>query len=65
MQHHAAATDDEEDAAKHAAIERAMTSLDQGRGVPHDVVRDWLLDLARGIRAPIPTAKDDDAAPRT
>ena len=33
----------------------ADAQIDAGRGVPHDVVREWLLNLAPSERAPPPT----------
>jgi hypothetical protein len=54
MPEHAPTTDDEERAAKERTIDEAIRSLDEGRGVPHEIVREWLLDLARGIRSPAP-----------
>jgi hypothetical protein len=57
MPEHAPTTDDEERAAKERAIE--------GRGVPHEIVREWLLDLARGIRRPAPRAPEDKSAPKS
>jgi predicted transcriptional regulator len=65
MPEHAPTTDDEERAAKERAIDEAIRSLDEGRGVPHEIVREWLLDLARGIRRPAPRAPEDKSAPKS
>ena len=37
------------DEAGQRAIEQAEAEIDDGRGVPHERVRGWLLKLARGI----------------
>ena len=46
---------DSEDAeAEERALREAEAQLDAGRGVPHEVVRTWLQDLAAGRRTPPP-----------
>ncbi len=45
--------DDAEEARLDAIAE---AEIDAGKGVPHEVVREWLLKLARGERVPPPTA---------
>jgi predicted transcriptional regulator len=34
----------------------ADAEIDAGKGVPHEKVREWLAKLAKGERAPPPTA---------
>jgi predicted transcriptional regulator len=36
--------------------EAALADVRAGNGVPHSKVREWLMKLARGERAPPPTA---------
>lgn len=48
--------DIEDDEAKARAIAEAEAELAAGRGVPHEKVRAWLLDLAAGKRTEPPTA---------
>ena len=45
--------DDELEARLDAA---ADAEIDAGKGVPHEVVREWLLKLAKGERVPPPSA---------
>ncbi len=49
---------DTTDPAGQAALEQAVAdarqAADEGRLVPHERVRKWLLDLARGIQSPRP-----------
>lgn len=37
------------------AIARAEAEIDAGKGVPHERVREWLKQLARGEDAPPPS----------
>jgi predicted transcriptional regulator len=39
------------------AIAEAEAEIDAGFGVPHEKVRKWLLELARGELKPPPTAR--------
>lgn len=45
-----------DEAAEARAIEKARAEIAAGKGVPHEVVREWLLKLARGENVPPPAA---------
>ena len=48
--------DIEPDEALEARLDaEAEAEIEAGKGVPHEVVREWLLKLARGEKAPPPT----------
>jgi predicted transcriptional regulator len=49
--------DPEETALKAAAVEEARASVAAGRFVRHEVVREWLKDLAAGRYRPPPIPK--------
>ena len=55
-------SDEDENTAKDATIEHAIESLEAGRGVSHGIVREWLLNLAKGIRRPVSHPGCDDAS---
>jgi predicted transcriptional regulator len=38
------------------AIARARAEIAAGKGVPHERVREWLLQLAKGEKVPPPSA---------
>ena len=42
--------------AEAAADAEADAEIEAGRGVPHEVVRAWLMKLAKGERVPPPSA---------
>ena len=45
------------DAEREARLDAAADAeIDAGKGVPHEVVREWLLKLAKGERVPPPSA---------
>ncbi len=52
------ASPEEDDAAERealrAAVERGRADAAAGRVVPHERVREWLLDMAAGGNAPLP-----------
>jgi hypothetical protein len=43
-----------DEAAETAADAVADTEIEEGKGVPHEVVRGWLLKLANGEKVPPP-----------
>jgi predicted transcriptional regulator len=45
-----------DEAAEAAADAAADAEIEAGKGVPHEVVREWLLKLAKGERVPPPVA---------
>ena len=46
--------DDVDEAIEAAAVAKAEAELDAGKGIPHEVVGEWLQRLARGERVPPP-----------
>ncbi|MBV9747875.1 MAG: CopG family transcriptional regulator [Acetobacteraceae bacterium] len=44
-----------DDEAEAQAIARAEAEIDAGKGVPHERVREWLEQLARGANVPPPS----------
>lgn len=44
--------DDLDEAAEEAALIAAEAEIDAGRGVPHEVVSEWLQELASGRAIP-------------
>jgi predicted transcriptional regulator len=44
--------DDVDEAAEEAALLAAEAEIDAGRGVPHEVVGEWLKELASGRAVP-------------
>jgi predicted transcriptional regulator len=43
-----------DEAVEAAADAAADAEIEAGRGIPHDVVREWLLKLANGEKVPPP-----------
>lgn len=43
-----------DEAAETAADAAADAEIEAGKGVPHEVVREWLLKLAKGEKVPPP-----------